>query len=286
MFDLKRRYSDPELQSDTGIMYYDDVKDAFMIGNEDKLMNHGLKGNYIQFNEKDHSVFAEGKFDFNIQAPKVHCVSAGTATHAATDSTFRFNLTMWLDFPFSAELKAKILKVLNAENAGSPAPNQKTADVKMGIAELISDEKLAGKMIKSLESNGIVPADGEFKSGFVFTDIDLAFNRIRRKFISTGSLSMPLFNGIIVNKNYSTTIAIEKKRSGDKIYLYIMTDAGDWMYFEYMRGNMMIASSNAELVTAITAEATKMSDEQFLIRLGSEKAKDNFLKRNDADPDE
>ena len=84
----------------------------------------------------------------------------------------------------------------------------------------------------------------------------------------------------------SVVIAIEKKRSGDKIYLYIMTDNGDWIYLEYTRGNIMIATNNAELATAVTNEATKMADEQFIIRLGSEKAKDNFLKKNDADPDE
>ena len=33
-------------------------------------------------------------------------------------------------------------------------------------------------------------------------------------------------------------------------------------------------------------EATKMADESFILRVGSEKAKDNFLKKNDADPDE
>jgi hypothetical protein len=65
-----------------------------------------------------------------------------------------------------------------------------------------------------------------------------------------------------------------------------MTDGGDWIYLEYMRGNMMVASNNAELMAIVTTEATKMADEQFILRVGSEKAKDNFLKKNDADPDE
>lgn len=286
LFDLKRRYSDPELQSDTGIMFYDQAKDAFMIGNEDKLLNNSLKGNYIQFNDKDHSVYSEGKYDFNVVAPKVNFMTAGSAKHAATDSTFRFNLMMWLDFPFPAEIKAKLTKMLTAENAGAAGGSLKTDENKMAIAELISDEKTANKMIKTLDATGSIAGEGEFKTGFVFTDVDIAFNRIRRKFIATGTILMPLFYGTVVNKQFSTTIAIEKKRSGDKIYVYIMTDGGDWIYLEYMRGNMMIASNNAELMTIVTAEATKMADESFILRVGSEKAKDNFLKKNDADPDE
>lgn len=286
LFDLKRRYSDPELQSDTGVMFYDNTKDAFMIGNEDKLLNNALKGNYIQFNEKDHSVFAEGRFDFNVAAPNVNFLSAGTALHSADDSTFRFNLMMWLDFPLPAEIRSKVTKILTAENSGAGISSLKTDENRMGIHELISDQKTAAKMVKGLDASGSIAPDGEFKTGFVFTDVDIAFNRLRRKFIATGSIGLPLFNGTAVNKTFSTTIAVEKKRSGDKIYLYIMTDGGDWIYMEYMRGNIMIATNNAELAAAVTAEATKMTDETFIIRLGSEKAKDNFLKRNDADPDE
>lgn len=286
LFDLKRRYSDPELQSDTGILFYDNSLDAFFIGNEDKLLNKGLKGNYIQFNEKDKSIYSEGLFDFNLVAPKVNFLSAGTAVHSADDSTFRFNLMMWLNFPFPSEISSKIAKILGAENSGLELGSLNTAENKMGIYEIISDEKLAAKMVKALESSGKISGDGEFKSGFVFTDVDLAFNRVKRKFIASGSIGLPLFNGVAVNKTFNISIAVEKKRSGDKVYLYIMTDNGDWIYIEYMKGNIMIASNNEELKNAVTTEAAKMTDDQFLIRLGTEKAKDNFLLRNDADPDE
>lgn len=141
-------------------------------------------------------------------------------------------------------------------------------------------------MTKTLESSGSIPGDGEFKSGFVFTDVDIAFNRVRRKFIATGSFAMPLFGGTVINKKYTTTIAIEKKRSGDKIYLYIVTDLGDWVYMEYMKGSIIIATNNAELAETVNTESNKMTDDQFIIRVGNEKTKDNFLKRNDVELDE
>jgi hypothetical protein len=286
LFDLKRRYSDPEFQSDTGVLFYDASKDAFLVGNEDKLLYNGQKGNYIQFNEKDKSVYTEGRYDFDVAAPNVNFVSAGTAVQAADDSTFRFNIMMLLDFPFPNDIKNTIVKVLNAENAGAAISSLKNDETKMGIFELISNDKTADQMVKNLESTGNLSGNGEFKSGFVITDVELAFYRLKRKFLATGMMGIPLFNGVAVNKQYSMSIGVEKKRSGDKIYLYIMTDNGDWMYFEYLRGNISISTNNEALSAAVVAEATKMGDENFIIRKGSERAKDNFLIRNDADPDE
>jgi hypothetical protein len=286
MFDLKRRYSDPELQSDTGIMFYNGAKDAFMIGNEAKLLKNALKGNYIQFNEKDSSVYAEGHFDFQVVAPKVSLQTAGTAFHSGTDTTFRFNLMMWLDFPLPPDIKTKIGKILLAEGSGTTPGSQKTQENKMAIHELVSDQAVAERMVRSLDASGTIPPDGELKNGFVFSDINIAFERVKRKFIAAGPMTMPLFNGVIINKTFTTTIAIEKKRSGDKIYLYVITDNGDWFYMEYSRGSIIIATNNAELATAVSNESNKMLDEQFLIRVGTEKTKDNFLLRNNVDLDE
>ena len=286
LFDLKRRYSDPELQSDTGILFYDAAKSSFFVGDENKLKHNALKGNFIQFNDVDHSVYAEGKFDFNVSSPKVNLQTAGTALHSATDSTFRFNLMMHLDILLPTEIKTKLTKMLTTEGAGSSIGTLKNGENKMGIYEMIADQKLAGKMVKTLETTGAIASEGEFKTGFVFTDVDLAFNRVKRKFIAAGSIGMPLYNGTVINKKYTTSIAIEKKRSGDKVYLYIVTDQGDWVYMEYMRGSIIIATNNAELATAVSTESNKAADDQFIIRIGNEKTKDNFLKRNDVDVDE
>lgn len=283
MFDLKRRYSDPELQSDTGILFYDEAKDAFMIGDEGKLKGNSVRGNYIQFNDKDQSVYCEGNIDFRINAPKVSVKSAGTANHSATDSTFRFNLMMWFDFPFASDIKDKMQKIFLGESAGSAAGSMKTGDNKMGIAEIISDQKTGDRMMKTLDNSGSIPAEGEFKTGILLTDVEIAFDRIKRKFISTGPITVALMNGNNVSKKFTGTIAIEKRRTGDKIYIYLINDQGDWVYLEYFRNTMTIATNNADLLNAVNTESMKMNDEQFMIKPGTERMKDNFLKRNDVE---
>lgn len=285
LFDLKRRYSDPELQSDTGIMFYDYAQDAFFVGDSAKLNHQSLKGSYMQFNEKDHSVYAEGRFNFNFNLgnQKVKCETAGSAIHTAEDSTYRFNLMMWLNFPLPAEINAKISKFLLADGAGKAPGSLKNDETKKALVELISDIKTAEKMQKTINATGIMPPEGEFKSGFVFTNVNFGFNRVKRKFLGTGNITMPLFNGAVINKSYDATVAIEKKKSGDKITIYLVADNGEWLFIEYVRGTIIIASNNAELNTAVSTAADKLFDPEFSIRLGTERMKDNFLIRNDVE---
>lgn len=283
MFDFKRRYSDPELQSDTGIMFYDNVKDAFFIGNEAKLLEKALKGNYIQFNEKDKTVFSEGLYDFKFVDPKVKFRTAGTSELKLNDSTFRFNLMMHIDFPLPAEIIKAITKILMADGAGTLSNANNTEFNLKAISELIDNPKSAEKVMNALEKGGVIAPEDEFKSGFVFTDAQFAYNRIRRKFIAAGSMQVSLFQGTVINRKYSATVSLEKKRSTDKIYIYIIADNGDWIYLEYTRGSMTIGTNNAELLTAVSAAAEKPTDEQFYIRIGTERQKENFLKRNDID---
>ena len=136
-------------------------------------------------------------------------------------------------------------------------------------------------MQKSVDATGILPAEGEFKTGFVFSNVHFGFNRVKRKFLGTGNITMPLFNGQIINKSYDATVAIEKKKSGDKIVIYIVTDNGEWLYMEYARGNMIIATNNTELAATVSAAADKLFDPEFSLRLGTERTKDNFLIKND-----
>lgn len=285
LFDLKRRYSDPELQSDTGILYYDYAKDAFMVGDEGKLNGTSVKGNYMQFNEKDHSVYSEGRFNFNFNLgnQKVRCETAGSAIHTAEDSTYRFDLMMWLNFPLPAEINAKITKFLMTDGAGGTPGSLKNDETKKALAELITDVKTAEKMQKSINTTGILPAEGEFKSGFVFSNVQFGFNRVKRKFLGTGNITMPLFNGQVINKSYDATVAIEKKKSGDKITIYLVAGNGEWLFIEYTRGNIIIASNNPELNTAVSTAADKLFDPEFSIRLGTERMKDNFLIKNDVE---
>jgi hypothetical protein len=138
-------------------------------------------------------------------------------------------------------------------------------------------------MQKSIYATGTLPPEGEFKTGFVFSNVGFGFNRVKRKFIGTGNITMPLFNGAIINKSYDATVAIEKKKSGDKITLYFVADNGEWLFLEYARGTMIIASNNTELSTAVSLAADKLFDPEFSLKLGTERMKDNFLIRNDVD---
>ena len=286
LFNFKRRYSDPELQSDTGIMFYDDAKDAFFIGNKEKLLEKALKGNYMELNEKTKTVFTEGAYNFGFVDPKVSLKSAGNASFDPKDSTYRFKLMMQVNFPYASDINKLIVKMLTTEGFGTAASTTNNEYNLKAVSELINDPNASEKIMNGLEKNGILIPDAEFSNGMVFTDVDFAYNWVRRKFIAAGPIQMALSGGIVVNKKFNTTIALEKKRGGDKLYVYLLGENQEWIYFEYSKGSMVIASSNAELNAAVLLAAEKGVDEQFYLRVGTERQKDNFLKRNDIELDE
>ena len=74
-----------------------------MAGNAARLRGGSLKGSYIQFCEKDHSIHAEGPLDFGLESPNIQFKNAGTADLAAKDSAFSFNMAMMLNFPLPDE---------------------------------------------------------------------------------------------------------------------------------------------------------------------------------------
>ncbi|MCC7297942.1 MAG: hypothetical protein IT244_06365, partial [Bacteroidia bacterium] len=47
-YSWKRRYSDPDVTSDTGILYYDHKSESFFAGSKEKLIDGALKGSYMQ----------------------------------------------------------------------------------------------------------------------------------------------------------------------------------------------------------------------------------------------
>ncbi|MBC7425411.1 MAG: hypothetical protein H7321_02655 [Bacteroidia bacterium] len=280
MFDLKRRYKDPEILSDSGILYFDQAKNSFMIGNENKLITGSLKGNYMQFNETDKSVYAEGAVNLGLDLNKIKIRTAGTALHKSDDSTYRFHLMMLVDFPLPNSVTEPIYKFLTLEESGTAGFDNNNDFTEKAVSELIADNKTITKELKSISSSNKILGEDELSSGFLFSDMNIYFERVRRKFINTGPVGVCLFDGKPINKTFETTMTIEKRTNGgDKFTILMDAGNGEWLFLDYVRGVLYVVSSNAAINTAVSAYAEKQVDTEFTLRLGTERSKDNFLRK-------
>lgn len=275
MFSWKRRYSDPDVTNDTGILFYDHAKQSFMIGNKEKLLNDALKGSYIQFNEANHTVHAEGPLDFGLDANHVKFKNAGTADLKEGDSAFTFNLAMMLDFPLHKDVTERIQEIV--KNSGPGGVNVNTDFFKKALGEMITDDKSARSIIKNLEKTGNLTGKDEAEYKIVLSDATFRWDSKRRGMFCNDNVDVASIAGTPVNKSVKTTMLMEHKRSGENMYIYLEIGDNDWIYINLTRNIAYMLSSDAKLNETLVNTADKTGAEDFYIRMATQRQVDKFL---------
>lgn len=274
-YSWKRRYSDPDVTNDTGILYYDHEKQSFFAGNADKLLNGGLKGSYIQLNESDHTIHAEGPLDFGMEGTHIHFKNAGTADLLAGDSSFSFNMAMMLDFPMHKDVVDLIKKNLTSDGLGTVNPN--TDFFKMALGEMIAEEKTARTVIANLEKTGQLTGKDEASYKLVLNDANFRWDSRRRGMFCNDQVELVSFAGAPVNKTINATILLEHKRSGENMYIYLEFGNNDWVYINLQKTVSYMLSSDPKLNETMIATAEKLGLDDFYFRMATQRQVDKFL---------
>ncbi|MBL7811560.1 MAG: hypothetical protein JNL57_05005 [Bacteroidetes bacterium] len=274
-FSWKRRYSDPDVTNDTGVLYYDHAKQSFFAGNEDKLLKGGLKGSFMQLNESNHTVHAEGPLDFGLESPNIKFKNAGVADLFENDSTFTFNMAMMLDFPLHKDYVAR-LKEMMAASAGASV-NINNDFFKRALGEMVTDDKSARAMIKNIEKTGNLTGKDEAEYKLVLSDATFRWDSRRRGMYCNDNVSVASVAGTPVNKNIKATMLLEHKRSGENMYIYLDLGGSEWLYVNLTKTTAYILSSDTKLNEILINTAEKLPVEDFYVRQATQKQVERFL---------
>lgn len=276
-FSWKRRYSDPDVTNDTGIFYYDHEKQSFFAGSKDKLLNDGLKGSFIQLNEKNHTVHAEGPLDFGLESDNIKFKNAGTADLREGDSSFVFNLAMMLDFPLHKDYVSR-LKELFQTSSGSSV-NINTEFFKNAVGEMVSDDKTARTIIKNIEKSGEVNGKDEAEYKLILSDATFRWDSKLRGMYCNDNVSVASFAGTPVNKDIKTTMLLEHKRGGENMYIYFDFGGNEWIYINLTKTVANILSSDQKLNEILVNTAEKLPAKDYYVKPATPKQVERFLKR-------
>lgn len=275
MYSWKRRYSDPDVTNDTGVLFYDHKTESFMAGSADKLIHNSLKGSYIQFNEADHTIHAEGPLDFGMEAAHIKFKNAGTADLKNGDTSFTFNMAMMLDFPLHKEVVQKIKE--NIAAAGPGELNANTDFFKRALGEMIEDEKNAKAIIKNIEKTGQLVGKDEADYKIVLNDATFRWDSKRRGMFCVDRVELINFAGTPVNKEINATILLEQKRSGENMYIYLEFGNNDWIYINLQKTVSYMLSSDPKVNEIILGTAEKIGLDDFYVRMATQRQVDKFL---------
>ena len=277
MYSWKRRYSDDDVTNDTGIFYYDHKTESFYAGSKSRLRDGGLKGSWIQFNEKDHTIHAEGPLDFGLETPNIHFKNAGTADLYRGDSSFVFNMAMMLDFPMPQDYVTALVALIN-ENGGTTS-SVNTDFFKRCLGEMMENEKSARQALANLEKNGELTGKDEANYAFVLSDATFRWDSKMRGMYCDDIVSVASIAGKPINKSLRATMLLEHKRSGQNMYMYLELGAKDYIYINLTKTVANIYCSDEKMQGVLAATMSKIKAEGFYIRPATERQAEKFIRR-------
>jgi hypothetical protein len=285
LYSNKRRVSDNDVTQDTGILYYDHEKQSFFAGSEGKLRNGEVKGNFIQFNEKDHSIHAEGPMDFGLETELIHFKNAGYADLKPGDTSFSFKLAMMIDFPLHPDFKTRMAELFAGDEDGTE--NLNTDFFKEQLGEMVENKKVYDGIINDIEKENAIKGNSTLLGGkdetnynFILTDADFRWDSRLRGMYCNDNVILASVAGKPINKSITTSMFLESRRGSEKMHLYFSNGQAT-VYFFLTRNRLSIYSDDEQLKTIMDKTNHKVKGDNFQVILSSERSMDKFLRKID-----
>jgi hypothetical protein len=263
----KKLYADPELLAIHGAVYYDDIYQRFVIADSAKLKNRSNTGAYMTISEDKRKVFAEGKISLGLNVKDFVFNNAGEINIDLGDTpTTVFKVMTTIDFPLPKSALGLMQDSMVELNEKARNSNLLGGPYKRNVGEFLQDPKRVEKFFKKLNEDGKFSMEDEFEKMFNFSNLELEWHTKNKMYIANGEASLQNIGKKIIGKKIQVKIAIERKKSSDVVYLYVMNQKGGWYYFNFAKGVLGTISSDKNYNDAIEKDADKMKKINIRIR--------------------
>ncbi len=283
LFGGKRRLSDNEITYDTGVFYWDADKNSFFAGDVERLRNGKAYGNFIQFNESNHEIHAEGEMEFGVVSKNVDFRTAGTADLKKGDSAFQFQLAMLLNFPLHDNFKKRMVEMFLGEEEGNETVN--TLFNINALSCMIKDDKTREKLVGGLETTNRIKSGGsllgskdERDVNFIISGVDLKWDYKARGMYGESGSQLISMCGTPINKSITTTMYLEARRGSQRMHFYI-SDGSNMVYFYVTPYNVSIFTNDPELTKIMSETNNKVKVDNWSVSLSSERRLEQFLRK-------
>ena len=281
----KKEKSDHVMADANGFITYDKLLHEYQIASEEKLLQRKSTGNFVGLNVNSCHVRTDGSFNLGSDFRPLKFETFGTIVYDAQKGSYKFNSAITLDFHFNPDGLKMLLTDIN-QSPNTKGINFNKSYYEQSIKELVGQEK-SDKLITDLNLTGAIRKfPDELDKTIYFATVKFYWDDAAEAYKSTGLIGIANIEKKQVYKAVKGNIMITKKRSGDKIEIYLELDERKWYFFSYSRGILEAYSSNKEFNATITdskddkriVKGDKTTpDYEYLI--GSRRKKDMFLER-------
>lgn len=236
-------HSDKGLNKTEGYLYYYQKRDEFILSEKAKIGDFNIPGNYLSFHRNNCTLFSEGEINLGQYLGLLEMESYGQITSDLNDHKKDLDLTVYLDFFLSDELKNIFASEVDSAPALKPIDINRELYVKT-LKSRLSDEE-GSKYFSEVNLFGEANEIPEpIKKTLVLTELSLQWDDQTNSYRSVGDIGIASIFNTQVNKKVKGYFELQIKRSGDLLDIYLEIDKNTYYYFGYTRGVLHTLSSN------------------------------------------
>ena len=283
---LSRRifYTDNVLLNAEGFLTYNKNLQAYQIASREKLKDENAAGNIISFYQNNCNMKGQGAIDLGAELGQIKQIAAGNIDHDLSSNIVTLDLIYGIDFFFS-EPCTKIMS--NAFQQANLRQNNLNKEVYGRKLTALMGQEKAKKAIDEMDVNGIFKMlPKELQHSIYFNNLDFIWDKESKAYQSIGEIGIGNINDIQINKSVKGKVELDKKRSGNRLTIYLEIDKFTWSFFKYFHGVMFARSSSEEfnnILHEMKEDKRKFKDplkkNPYSYILSPRSAKTKFLRR-------
>ncbi len=274
---------DKPISDSRGFLFFNKNAQMYEVASKEKLNQKSLPGNYVSLNKSSCALGAQGRFELGEKLGQFGMEVMGKMEFDPIDEKLEMDVAMVLDFFFNDDAMQRMEKYLGGVPDLKPIDFAKS-NYEYAIRELLGLEE-SDKVISELSLSGTMKRPPELLRRTLFiTDLKIGWDAALESFVSSGPIGIAGLGKNTFFRQVPGKIALEKKRSGDILHIYLEVDESNWYYFTYKRGLMQVFASDKEfnnILMELKDDKRKQSgakkEDNYEFMLGSKSKLNIFL---------
>lgn len=275
----KKNYADYEVLSIHGFLKFDESNGEYKIASKEKLENAELIENYVAYNPNTCTAHGEGPLQLTGKLGQVAVHSAGEIVWNPKDTITEVNGIMGVQFNMPAELWKYLTD--RYKNYNAEGPDYKESSTLKAMQYLLPVSERA-KFLEKVDEDRLDKLPGVLGSSFLFTDLNLVWNKKKRSLMYAGSAGLLGMNGLYFDGAVQVHMEVLRKRSAEGLQFILEFDDGMSYYFSYRNNIMQVYSTDTDFTktfTGLDPKSRMFSDKDhpnYQIILSSQRRMDQF----------
>ncbi len=237
---------DYDFISAKGSITYDEPEACYAIGGD---TINGIMQDEVRFYNDECRLGAKGELKLYNPDKVFEIKSYGNIDFDMNAEIIQTQMVLGLNFEFNKIIMDEIR--INLQEASSKGVFEEESKIqKLGFSRLMN--KPYGGDTDGL---GIFGKDlpKELQFGILLSDIEFFWDADQNLFLSGNEVGVHNFNGNLVNKIFNGKVEIKKRKGGDDITIYIVSQNGKYFYFSFRDNVLNFYTNNRDIMDKFDA---------------------------------